>query len=174
MFSRFMVEGVDNHSGLPDGKPPTTSKEIMNLIQKIVMKPRGKINILTTYLAIFLVGVVEGIPLVVTLAIRYWNKKILSGKAISQGTLPCVTMGSITTLCTDKTGVLTLNAPKVHKCYIGYEVIETDYVTRIDPRVLEALCNGIRTPLLTPRPHCAQQRTRLFPVLTSRECNMRI
>ncbi|KAL6200874.1 hypothetical protein ACLB2K_024589 [Fragaria x ananassa] len=154
LFSRFMVEREDNHSGLPDGKPPTTSKEIMNLIEKIVMKPSGKINILTTYLAIFLVGVVEGIPLFVTLAIRYWNKKILSGKATSQGTLACVTMGSITTICTDKTGVLTLNAPEVHKCYIGDEVIETDYVTGINPRVREALCNGISTPLLTANPHC--------------------
>ncbi|KAL6207239.1 hypothetical protein ACLB2K_024483 [Fragaria x ananassa] len=150
LFFRFMVEREDNHSSLPDGKPPTSSKEIMNLIEKIVMKPSGKINILTTYLAIFLVGVVEGIPLVVTLAIRYWNKKILSGKATSQGTLPCVTMGSTTTICTDKTGLLTL---EVHKCYIGDKVIETDCVTGIDTRVREALCNGISTPLLTPSPY---------------------
>ncbi|PRQ28238.1 putative calcium-transporting ATPase [Rosa chinensis] len=88
LFSRFMVEREDNHSGLPDlrGKP-TASKEIMNLIEKIVMKPSGRISILTTSLAIFLVGVVEGIPLFVTLAIRYWNNKTLSGKATAQGTL---------------------------------------------------------------------------------------
>ncbi|KAM5588903.1 calcium-transporting ATPase 12, plasma membrane-type-like [Rosa sericea] len=161
LFFRFMVEREDNHSGLPDLKgKPTASKEIMNLIEKIVMKPSGRISILTTSLAIFLVGVVEGIPLFVTLAIRYWNKKTLSGKATAQGTLACVTMGSITTICTDKTGVLKLS---VDKCYIGDEVIETDYVTRIDTHVREALCNGISTPLLMPsNPHCSSREDLLL------------
>ncbi|KAK9933858.1 hypothetical protein M0R45_021032 [Rubus argutus] len=58
-------------------------------------------------------------------------------------------MGSVTTICTDKTGMLTLNTLEVDKCYIGDEVIETDdYVTGIDTHVREALCNGISTPLL--------------------------
>ncbi|XP_050371602.1 calcium-transporting ATPase 12, plasma membrane-type-like [Argentina anserina] len=155
LFTRFMIERENNHSGLPDlrGKP-TASKEIMSLIEKIVMKPSGRISILTTSLAIFLVGVVEGIPFFVTLAIRYWNKKTLSGKATAQGTLACVTMGSITTICTDKTGVLTLNTLKVGECYIGEEEIKTDYVTGIDTNVREALCNGICTPILTPSPQC--------------------
>ncbi|KAK9933857.1 hypothetical protein M0R45_021031 [Rubus argutus] len=74
LFTRFMIERDDNHSGLPDAKGPTASKDIMNLIEKIVMKPRGRISIITTSLAIFLIGVVEGIPLFVTLAISYWNK----------------------------------------------------------------------------------------------------
>lgn len=156
LFSRFMIERDDNHSGRPDLKgKPTASKEIMNLIEKIVMKPSGRISILTTSLAIFLIGVVEGIPLFVTLSISYWNKKTLSGKATAQGILGCVTMGSVTTICTDKTGVLTLNTLEVDKCYIGDEVIETDdYVTGIDTHVREALCNGISTPLLMPsNPH---------------------
>ncbi|VVA30664.1 PREDICTED: calcium-transporting ATPase [Prunus dulcis] len=164
LFFRFLLEKKDYSSGLPELKgKPAASKEIMNEMGKILMKPSGQISILTTALAILLVGVVEGIPLFVTLAITYWNRKTLSGKAIAQGILACVTMGSVTTICTDKTGVLTLNSLEVDVCYIGNEVIENDCVTRIDTRVREALCNGICTPLLKPSSSCSSSEDPLLP-----------
>ncbi|CAB4306018.1 unnamed protein product [Prunus armeniaca] len=164
LFLRFLFEKKDYSSGLPElrGKP-AASKEIMNEMGKILMKPSGQISILTTALAILLVGVVEGIPLFVTLAITYWNRKTLSGKAVAQEILSCVTMGSVTTICTDKTGVLTLNSLEVDVCYIGNEVIENDCVTKIDTRVREALCNGICTPLLKPSSSCSSSEDPLLP-----------
>ncbi|CAL9015015.1 unnamed protein product [Prunus brigantina] len=160
LFFRFLLEKKDYNSGLPELKgKPTASKEIMNEMWKIFMKPSGQISILTTGLAILLVGVVEGIPFFVTLAITYWNRKTLSGKAIAQGILACVTMGSVTTICTDKTGVLTLNSLEVDVCYIGNEVIKNDWVTRIDTSVREALCNGI----CTPSSSCSSSEDPLLP-----------
>uniref|UniRef100_A0A2N9IK13 Uncharacterized protein n=1 Tax=Fagus sylvatica TaxID=28930 RepID=A0A2N9IK13_FAGSY len=85
------------------------NKERMNAIVKIFMKPNGKIGkiiTLTTSLATLLVGVMEGIPFVIALAISYWNKKILFVKAFAQEIFACLTMSSVTTICIDTTSLL--------------------------------------------------------------------
>ena len=101
LFLRFMLHKENVHSNLPDLKKPTASKEIMDAILKNVMKLNRK-NGLIASLSTLLVGVTEGIPLVITLIIYYWNKKMLSDKASTQDPLACLTMSSITTICIDK------------------------------------------------------------------------
>ncbi|XAR53862.1 Calcium-transporting ATPase [Bertholletia excelsa] len=143
VFLRFKLHG----SGFSDIKrKPATVGEFADAIEKIIMKPKGKISILTTSLTILLVGVAEGIPCVVTLAITYWNKKTLSSKCTVLDPLACVTMGAVTAICTDKTGGLTQNHTEVEVFYIGEKLINEDTV--IAPIVREALYNGISMPVL--------------------------
>ncbi|XAR53863.1 Calcium-transporting ATPase [Bertholletia excelsa] len=122
VFLRFKLHG----SGFSDIKrKPATVSEFIDAIEKIIMKPKGKI---------------KGIPCVVTLAITNWNKKTLSSKCTVQDPLACVTMGSVTTICTDKTGGLTQNHTEVEVFYIGEKLIKD---AAIAPIVREALWNGI-------------------------------
>ncbi|KAL4628142.1 hypothetical protein ACB092_05G215000 [Castanea dentata] len=103
LFLRFMLLKEDSKSSLPDLKEkPKAIKEIMDAIEKIVMKPNGKISTLTTSLATLLVGVMEGIPFVITLAISYWNKKMMSEYSeqdFAQEPFACLTMSSVTSIC---------------------------------------------------------------------------
>ncbi|KAL0012130.1 hypothetical protein SO802_007238 [Lithocarpus litseifolius] len=108
LFLRFMLLREDIKSSHPDLKEkPKAIKEIMDAIEKIVMKPNGKISTLTTSLATLLVGVMEGIPFVITLAISYWNKKMkseYSEQAFAQEPFACLTMSSVTSICIETTG----------------------------------------------------------------------
>ena len=113
LFLRFKFKKeLDVGSNLPELKgKPIGSKETIDATMRFAMKLNGKTRILTTSLAILLVGVTEGIPFVVALTIDYWNKKMLSDKAVAQEPLACLTMASVTTICIDKTGWPTVLDP---------------------------------------------------------------
>ncbi|KAL0012133.1 hypothetical protein SO802_007241 [Lithocarpus litseifolius] len=113
LFFHFMLRKKRFHFNLPDfqGKA-ITSKEIIDMIKKIFLTPNGKFSTLSTSILAFLFGVTQGIPFVVTLAIGYWNKKMLFGKATVQEPLACLTMNSVTTVCIDKSGWRSINSEK--------------------------------------------------------------
>ncbi|KAL0012129.1 hypothetical protein SO802_007237 [Lithocarpus litseifolius] len=123
LFLRFMLLKEDIKSSLPDLKgKPKAIKEIMDSIEKFVMKPNGKISTLTTSLATLLVGVMEGIPFVITLAISYWNKKMMSEdseQAFAQEPFACLTMSSVTSICIDTTGWC---MPTQNPVPVGWEI----------------------------------------------------
>ena len=111
LFFHFMLQKKRFHFNLPDLKGKAiASKEIMDTIKNIFLTPNGKFNTFSTSILTFLFGVTEGIPFVVTLAIGYWNKKMLFGKAIVQEPLACLTMNSVTTVCIDKSGWRSINS----------------------------------------------------------------
>ncbi|CAL5408180.1 unnamed protein product [Camellia sinensis] len=146
LFLRFEFNKGSAGSVIPDLKAKSAAiKEFIDAIYKIVKKPKGKTNLLTS-LTIILVGIAEGLPLMVTLALNYWNKKALSGKATTQDFLACITMGSVTTICTDKTCGLNLNQSEVDMLYISGQFFNNE--SAIAPNVIEALCKGIATPIL--------------------------
>jgi Ca2+-transporting ATPase len=89
--------------------------------------------------------VVEGVPFFIRLAIYYWNKKIPSTKAVVQEQLTGVTMGSVTTICFDKTSWLTMNPQEfeVDECWIDETVIREN--SAIHEQVKDAFCIGIST-----------------------------
>ncbi|KAG6743510.1 hypothetical protein POTOM_052206 [Populus tomentosa] len=145
LFLRHKVGKKNEDSGMPEIKGEHKTKEVMELIKRIVWKPSGKISTLTTCLTTFLVGVVEGVPFFIRLAIYYWNKKIPSTKAVVQEQLTGVTMGSVTTICIDKTSWLTMNPqdPEVDECWIDETVIREN--SAIPEQVKDAFCIGIST-----------------------------
>ena len=150
LLLRLQLEKEDDSPGFPPMKgKPSTAKDLMDAVKRIVVQPTRKISIFTTSLNMLLVGITEGYPFVITLSLRYWNKKTLSGKAFAPELLACATMGSVTTICTDKIGGLTLSPIQVKMCRIGEEDINDDSV--IDPDVVDALCDGIYTPFLDPK-----------------------
>ncbi|KAL7244412.1 hypothetical protein ACSBR1_016627 [Camellia fascicularis] len=147
LFLRFEFSKGSAASVIPDLKAkPAAIKEFIDAIYKIVKKPKGKTDLLTSSLTMILVGIVEGLPLMVTLALYYWNKKALLGKATTQDFLACITMGSVTTICTDKTCGLNLNQREVDMLYVSGQFFNNE--SAIAPKVIGALCKGIATPIL--------------------------
>ncbi|KAL8236833.1 hypothetical protein R6Q59_017914 [Mikania micrantha] len=78
----------------------------------------GAIKIFTVAVTIVVVAVPEGLPLAVTLTLAYSMRKMMADKALVRRLSACETMGSATTICSDKTGTLTLNLMTVVEAYI--------------------------------------------------------
>ncbi|XP_064998251.1 calcium-transporting ATPase 5, plasma membrane-type-like isoform X1 [Musa acuminata AAA Group] len=102
------------HTKNPDGsvqfiKGQTGTKTAIN----------GVIKILTVAVIIVVVAVPEGLPLAVTLTLAYSMRKMMADKALVRRLSACETMGSATTICSDKTGTLTLNQMTVVEAYVG-------------------------------------------------------
>ncbi|THU54517.1 hypothetical protein C4D60_Mb10t25940 [Musa balbisiana] len=79
----------------------------------------GAVKILTIAVTIVVVAVPEGLPLAVTLTLAYSMRKMMADKALVRRLSACETMGSATTICSDKTGTLTLNQMTVVEANVG-------------------------------------------------------
>ncbi|CAM8996080.1 unnamed protein product [Rhodiola kirilowii] len=73
---------------------------------------------------IVVVAVPEGLPLAVTLSLAFAMKKMMNDKALVRHLAACETMGSATSICSDKTGTLTTNHMTVVKSCICMSVKE--------------------------------------------------
>uniref|UniRef100_A0A7N0TGN1 Calcium-transporting ATPase n=1 Tax=Kalanchoe fedtschenkoi TaxID=63787 RepID=A0A7N0TGN1_KALFE len=104
----------------------------------------GVIKIITVAVTIVVVAVPEGLPLAVTLTLAYSMRKMMADKALVRRLSACETMGSATTICSDKTGTLTLNQMTVVAAYVGEKKSEPPYSSSLfSPRVCSLLIEGI-------------------------------
>jgi Ca2+ transporting ATPase len=94
-------------------------------------KPYTK-EVWSDYLRFFIVGVTvlvvaipEGLPLAVTIALAFSVRKMLKDQNLVRHLDACETMGSATTICSDKTGTLTTNRMTVVQCYVGGKEFST-------------------------------------------------
>ncbi|XP_048232788.1 calcium-transporting ATPase 2, plasma membrane-type [Ricinus communis] len=92
---------------------------------------------------IVVVAVPEGLPLAVTLSLAFAMKKMMNDKALVRHLAACETMGSATTICSDKTGTLTTNHMTVVKSCISMNVKEIG-----QPDKASSLCSDIPTSSL--------------------------
>ncbi|XP_047320075.1 calcium-transporting ATPase 4, plasma membrane-type-like [Impatiens glandulifera] len=84
------------------------------------------LNYFATAVTIIVVAVPEGLPLAVTLSLAFAMKKLMNEKALVRHLAACETMGSATTICTDKTGTLTTNHMVVDKIWLSGKNFEGD------------------------------------------------
>ncbi|TKW37713.1 hypothetical protein SEVIR_1G066100v4 [Setaria viridis] len=104
----------------------------------------GSIKILTVAVTIVVVAVPEGLPLAVTLTLAYSMRKMMADKALVRRLSACETMGSATTICSDKTGTLTLNQMTVVQSIVGGVKLQAPAnVDNLSPTVVSLLLEGI-------------------------------
>ncbi|KAI4326214.1 hypothetical protein MLD38_031551 [Melastoma candidum] len=102
------------------------------------------VKIFTIAVTIVVVAVPEGLPLAVTLTLAYSMRKMMADKALVRRLSACETMGSATTICSDKTGTLTLNQMTVVEAYVGRNKLDRpDDCISLPGEVLSLLCEGI-------------------------------
>lgn len=85
---------------------------------------REMLEFFAVAVTIVVVAVPEGLPLAVTLSLAFAMKKMMNDKALVRNLAACETMGSSTTICSDKTGTLTTNHMTVVKACVSGETRE--------------------------------------------------
>ena len=101
------------------------------------------VGIVSDAVTIVVVAIPEGLPLAVTLTLAYSMKKMMVDQAMVRKLSACETMGSATTICTDKTGTLTLNKMKVTKFWLGLEPVLERAYSSVAPSVLQLIQEGV-------------------------------
>lgn len=74
---------------------------------------------------IIVVSVPEGLPVSVTVSLALTMRKMTRASSLVRNLIACETVGSMTVICTDKTGTLTLNQMEVVASSIEYPLFES-------------------------------------------------
>lgn len=98
------------------------------------------VRIFQQAVTIIVVAIPEGLPLAVTLTLAFSMKRMVKEHALVRRLSACETMGSVTTICTDKTGTLTLNQMKVTEFWVGTD--RPRAATAVAETVVSLLCQG--------------------------------
>ncbi|KAG7236324.1 hypothetical protein INR49_001129, partial [Caranx melampygus] len=93
---------------------------------------------------VLVVAVPEGLPLAVTISLAYSVKKMMKDNNLVRHLDACETMGNATTICSDKTGTLTMNRMTVVQAYIAGSYYQSvPEPSKIPANVLDLLILGI-------------------------------
>merc|ERR1719409_373856 len=96
---------------------------VVNCLKGFAMEPYAKPEKILDYiivaLGILAVAIPEGLPLALTISLAFSSNKMARESNLVKTLDSCETMGSATTICTDKTGTLTANCMTVRGAYLG-------------------------------------------------------
>ncbi|CAN6990655.1 unnamed protein product [Brassica rapa subsp. trilocularis] len=134
LLIRYFTGSTKDESGKREynGKN-TKSDEIVNAVVEMV----------AAAVTIIVVAIPEGLPLAVTLTLAYSMKRMMKDQAMVRKLSACETMGSATTICTDKTGTLTLNQMKVTDSWFGLESGKASPSSTLSRKVVELFHQGV-------------------------------
>lgn len=106
--------------------------------------------------AIIVVAVPEGLPLAVTLSLAYASNMMMREQCLVRHLDACEVAGSVTDICTDKTGTLTENRMQVTECWLAgrrYQPLQEERTgSSSDRRPQARRSASLEEPLLLPTP----------------------
>ncbi|CAN4091238.1 unnamed protein product [Withania somnifera] len=129
----FTGTTIDENGNKEFNGSKTSSDDVINAV----------VGIVAAAVTIVVVAIPEGLPLAVTLTLAYSMKRMMADQAMVRKLSACETMGSATTICTDKTGTLTLNKMAVTKFFLGKEHVKEKSHTTISAKVVELFHQGV-------------------------------
>ena len=133
LFRYFTGNTQDDNGNTEFQGSKTDVNDIFNAVVRIV----------AAAVTIVVVAIPEGLPLAVTLTLAYSMKRMMSDHVMVREISACETMGSVTVICTDKTGTLTLNQMRVTKFWLGPQNVEEKSSNAMAPEVLELFQQGV-------------------------------
>ncbi|KAG7393121.1 hypothetical protein PHYPSEUDO_012457 [Phytophthora pseudosyringae] len=129
MCIRFSV-----HNFTGDNKKEWKNKYISDYLQFFIVA-----------ITVLVVAIPEGLPLAVTISLAYSVKKMLMDNNLVRHLDACETMGSATTICSDKTGTLTTNRMTVMQIWIGGQEFSSasQATDEMSESTRDVFCNGV-------------------------------
>ncbi|KAL2335357.1 hypothetical protein Fmac_016570 [Flemingia macrophylla] len=135
LLVRYFTGNTKDENGVRDFNGSKTKFD--NIINSVV-------EIVADGLTSFVASIPEGLKLAATLTLADSMKKMIADRAMVRKLSACETMGFVTTICTDKTAILTLNEMKVTKFWLGLEPVEESAYSRVAPLlVLQLIREGV-------------------------------
>ncbi|KAI3852425.1 hypothetical protein MKX03_029569 [Papaver bracteatum] len=127
LLFRYFRGKMDDETGYPDQiSKKTAAGELMKSVEGFITKPRRIFASLTNVLSVLLVGLHEGLPLIISLSLSYWNNRISKDHQVTIcDSFGITTLGSMTSFVID---TATLNQIKVDIFSVGEETISENTV----------------------------------------------
>ncbi|XP_022771678.1 calcium-transporting ATPase 12, plasma membrane-type-like [Durio zibethinus] len=88
---------------LPELKGDVSAHKLIKILEMIFLKPRGKVQILTSALTATVASLQHGMSVVIAASFLHWKKKLSKEEANLQNLSSCGTVGIVSVICFDLT-----------------------------------------------------------------------
>ncbi|MGP8282712.1 MAG: cation-translocating P-type ATPase [Desulfomonilaceae bacterium] len=101
------------------------------------------VDVLLNTLSLAVATIPESLPIVLIFALALGAHQMASRKAVIRRLAVVESLGSVDTICTDKTGTLTQNTMTVEQVFTGNRIIDADKIDISVPSVFELIRAGL-------------------------------